>query len=468
VSTAKGLPDGWQPPSWARGELHRAFPRDPSRVNDTPDPGGTVGPETAPTTELAAPVGAEPPILDGDALGAAVPTPKGFVPSPWAGYPSTWGTAWGNWSGAGGIADPVLGRKVSTVFSCVELNANALGSMPVTISENGRPIDPAQYEWTENPDPRLYSGWDEFVVQWAASMWTRGEAFVCATGMDWSTFLPNTFMVLDPDRVTVQFDSEGQRVYQLSGEPLFGLDVLHTRYMTLAGWPNGLSPLQAAAGNLRSAGALEQYGASLAESGGIPWGVLTSEQRLSGRQARLARQQYREQRAELTGDPVVLGYGLSLDTLNLSPRDMALLDLRVFDEQRIASVLGVPPWLVGLPQPEGMTYANALSLFGFHWRRLRPIAKRLTNGLSSWALPRGRRAALNAGDYVQPELVERANAYKTMHEGGALTDDEWRALENLPPLTPAQRRELAGASNGPGQQAAPAVANATVGSAVTQ
>lgn len=453
-------------PGWA-GEQHRAFPRDPTLANNTPNPAGTVGPETAATTDLAVPVGAEPVVVDAGSLEGASPTPRGFAPSPWAGYPSQWGTSWSNWGPGAGLQDPVMGRKVSTVFSCVELNANALGSMPVSISERGRPIDPEEYAWTENPDPRLYSGWDEFVVQWAASMWTRGEAFICSTGMDWETFLPNTFMVLDPDRVQVEFDSDGLRRYQLEGSPLLGLDVLHTRYMTLAGWPHGLSPLQAAAGNLRSAGALEQYGANLAEGGGIPWGVLTTDQRLSSRQAQLARQQYRAQRADLSGDPVVLGMGLGLETLNLSPKDMALLELRVFDEQRIASSLGVPPWLAGLPQPEGMTYANAISLFGFHWRRLRPIAKRLTNGLSAWALPRGRRATLSAGDYVQPDLGERTTAYAEMHKEGALLTDEWRALENLPALTAAQLRQQASARPEQGQAGA-AVANATVGSAVTQ
>lgn len=452
--------------AWAQ-ELHRAFPRDPSLANDAPNPASTVGPETPATTALAAPVGAEPVVVEAGSLEGAAPTPRGFAPSPWAGYPSQWGTGWSNWGGGSGLQDPVLGRKVSTVFTCTELNSNALASMPVTITENGRPIDPEQYAWTDNPDPRLYSGWDEFVVQWAASMWTRGESFICSTGMDYDTFLPNSFMVLDPDRVQVEFDADGMRTYQLEGTPLMGLDVLHTRYMTLAGWPNGLSPLQAAAGNLRSAGALESYGANLADGGGIPWGVLSTEQRLSARQARLARQQYREQRRELTGDPVVLGFGLSLDTLNLSPKDMALLDLRVFDEQRISSVMGCPPWLVGLPQPEGMTYANAISLFGFHWRRLRPIAKRLTNGLSAWALPRGRRCSLNAGDYVQPDLGERTKAYGDMHDRGALLTDEWRALEQLPPLTAAQLRQQASAR--PEQpQASDAVANSTTGSAVTQ
>lgn len=449
----------------AAAESSRAFPRDPNLAEPSNGAPGTVGPDGAPTTALSAPVGAEPVIVDGDALAAAYPSPPGLSPSPWAGWPSQWQPTWSSGAGAG-IADPVLGRKVSTVFSCVDLNSSALASMPPVITDKGRPIDPDTYEWTENPDPRLYSGWDEFVTQWAASMYTRGEAFIHATEWDYDTFLPSQFMVLNPDTVSVQFGPDGLRVYQIDGRDVFAPDLLHTRYMTLAGWPNGLSPLQAASGNLRSAAALEQYGANLAEGGGIPWGVLSTDQRLSPRQAMLARQQYRAQRADLSGDPVVLGYGLSLDTLNLSPRDMALLDLRVFDEQRISAALGTPPWLVGLPQPSGMTYANATSLFAFHWRRLRPTAKRLTNALSAWCLPRGRRCSLNAGDYVQPDLAERASAYKGMHERGVLLDDEWRALENLPPMTDEQRQQVA--AGRPQGQASDAMANSTAGTAVTQ
>lgn len=120
-------------PDWARESHRGAFPRDPSLANNSPDPGGTVGPETAPTTELAAPTGAEPVVVDAGALEGAAPTPKGFYPSAWAGWPSNWGTSWNNWGPSVGAIDPVMGRKVSTVFSCVELNSNALSSMPVGI-----------------------------------------------------------------------------------------------------------------------------------------------------------------------------------------------------------------------------------------------------------------------------------------------------------------------------------------------
>lgn len=413
--------------------LQRAFPRDPGLANDTPDPAGTVGPETAPVTAEAngAPAAAEPVAVDGDAMDAALPHGM-LTPSPWAGWPSDWTPAW---SSGGTVSGQNLTNRVSTVFTCVDLNGSALGSMPVNLADRGKPMDPETYDWTTNPEPRIYASWDEFVVQVYASLGTRGDAFIHATDWDLDTFLPTRFMVLDPDLITVEFDREsGQRSYWLNGQPVFGPDLLHLRYLTIAGWPNGLSPLQGAAGNLASAGALERYGADLATRGGLTWGVLTSDQRITERQAKIAQAQWVQSAANRRGAPAVLGNGLELKTLTLSPKDMALLELRVFDEQRISSAFGVPPFLIGLPQPDGLTYANASSLFDFHWRRLRPVAKRITNALSAWALPPGQKVSLNAGDYVQPSLQERSTAYGLMADHDALTVNEWRALENLPPI----------------------------------
>jgi HK97 family phage portal protein len=256
--------------------------------------------------------------------------------------------------------------------------------------------------------------------------------------------------------VSCTFDEDGLRRYTIGGREIYRGDLMHVRYLTAAGWPTGLSPLQGAAGNLRSAGALEQYGADLADGGGIPWGVLSTEQRMTRTQIANVHHEWRAQSAQRRGGPAIFGSGLKLDTLTLSPRDMALLDLRVFDEQRIAACFGVPPYLIGLEQPSGLTYANATSLFDFHWRgMLRPLSRKITAALSAWALPRGRALHMNAGDYVQPPLAERSTSYKAMHERGVLTDDEWRALEGLPPLTA-------------GQRASAATANATAESAVTQ
>jgi HK97 family phage portal protein len=430
-----------------------AFPRDPALAEPSNGPANTVGPDSPATTYGAA----EPVIVDGDALAAAVPGPT-LVPSTWAGFPSQWQPAWSTGSGGGALGGN-LGARVSTVFSCTALNANSLGSMPTSVTEDGRPIDADRYEWLENPDPRLYADWGEFVVQAVASLLTRGDLYVHGTAWDFDTLLPARMMVLDPDQVTCAFDENGLRRYTVGGEEVAPYDLVHVRYLTAAGWPTGLSPLQGAANSLRAAGALQDYGADIADGGGIPWGVLSSDQRLTERQRELAHAEWRRSAAMRRGGPAIFGSGLKLDTLSLSPRDMALLDLEVFHEQRIAAAFGVPPYLIGLEQPSGLTYANATTLFDFHWRAmLRPLSRKITGALSAWALPRGRRLHINAGDYVQPPLAERATSYAAMHAAGVLGDDEWRALEGLPPLTPGERAARASA----------ATAKATADTAVTQ
>jgi len=453
------------------GGLERAFPRDPVASSAQPAPAVPVTAEPA----VAETDGAAPAIIDGDAMAAALPGAN-LVPQRWAGLPETWEPAWT--TGGAGVTDPVLGNRVSTVFTCVDLNGSALGSMPVALTDRGRPLDPELYDWTENPEPRVFSSWDEFVVQAYASLATRGDAFIHATDWDWDTLLPSRFIVLDPDLVTVRWEDNerspqfGRRVYHLNGAELYAPDLLHLRYLTVAGWPTGLSPLQGAAGNLRSAAALEGYGADLASRGGLTWGVLTSDQRITERQAEIAQSRWVTAAARRRGAPAVLGNGLKLNTLTLSPKDMALLELRTFDEQRIAAAFGVPPFLVGLDQPGGMTYSNVTSLYDYHWRRLRPVARRLTNALSAWALPRGRKVHLNAGDYVAPALQERTPAYGLMADHDALTVNEWRAIEGLAPLpggdvtlTAWRRAQGAGA---PAADTSSTVAAQTAGTATLQ
>src|SRR4029078_5678781 len=96
-----------------------------------------------------------------------------------------------------------------------------------------------------------------------------------------------------------------------------------------------------------------------------------------------------------------------------------------------AVLLGVPPFLVGLPGAAGsLTYSNVESLFDFHDRSsLRPKANAVMASLSGWALPGGQTVELNRDDYTRPELSVRAAAYKILIESGVLTPDEVRAME---------------------------------------
>ena len=136
---------------------------------------------------------------------------------------------------------------------------------------------------------------------------------------------------------------------------------------------------------------------------------------------------------------VVLSGGVEFETLQLSPTDMALLDLSQFNEARIAVLLGVPPFLVALPSGgDPMTYTNTQWVFVFHWRAgLSPKAAAVMAALSSWLLPRGTTVELNRDEYTKPELLERAQTWAVLH--GIVDEETGARVLNVPEIRQLER-----------------------------
>jgi phage portal protein BeeE len=135
------------------------------------------------------------------------------------------------------------------------------------------------------------------------------------------------------------------------------------------------------------------------------------------------------------GAPAILSGGMTLQTLTLSPRDMALLELRTFDEVRIATALGVPPYLAGLPSPDGMTYNTAALVADWHWRStLRPFATAFSAAFSWWALPGRQRLEFNGDEYTRPAMADLVPVLMALVTGGVMTVDEARVALHLGPM----------------------------------
>lgn len=402
-------------------EIPQIDPRD--HLPNTNQPYGTVGPN------VAAGVG-----------DSHVMYPQGgWHAEAWAGWPTTWDTPWygRDWSGFGyGRHDPdgYLGR-VSVVGTCVDLNTRQLASFPIYGVQGTTPV--RLPSWADNPEPRVYSDWSDFMKAAVNSIQLTGDLVLVATAR-FANDMPARFVVANTDRTKISYGDNGTPRYLLGDDPIDARDVCHVRYQTIAGRADGVSPLEWVGRNLVSASSLERYGSDIARHG--VWAVLKHPANLNDHQRDDAKRNFMAARASGPAAPAVVSGGWELETLNLSPKDMALLDLKVFDEQRIASAFGVPPFLIGLPQPGGMTYSNANGLFDYHWRAtLRPLAQSIAGAMSRWALPRGTRIEFNRDEYVRPGLGERAMAYSTManiedDEGRpAMTVDEIRVGERLQP-----------------------------------
>jgi hypothetical protein len=96
-------------------------------------------------------------------------------------------------------------------------------------------------------------------------------------------------------------------------------------------------------------------------------------------------------------------------------------------------LLGVPPFLVGLPSGgDSMTYSNVSSLFDFHDRAsLRPKASAVMSSLSAWALPLSETAELNRDEYTRPAFNERADAWVKLVDAGIVSAEEVRIAERI-------------------------------------
>ena len=340
-------------------------------------------------------------------------------PSTWSGYPETWAAPTWNQH---------LGKLIDVAWACIDLNASVLAAMPVYRMRGGRVIEPT--EWMSNPDPAIYSSWQEFAKQlfWDYQL---GEAFVLpfSTGNNGK---PRRFRVIPPWLINVEI-GEGTRKYSMG--PIDVTDeILHIRYQGSTTDARGHGPLEVAAPRQVTIGLLERYTRSLAETGGVPLYWLGVDRKITEAEGRDMMDRWIESRAKYAGYPALVSNGATLNQAKtMSAQDLSLMELTQFSEARVAILLGVPPFLVGLPGATGsLTYSNIEQLFSFHDRSsLRPKANAVMAALDSWALPSPQTLELNRDDYTRPSLLERAQAYEILIKAGIMTAEEARSMERL-------------------------------------
>jgi len=399
---------------------HRAL-RPPVTPNDT------VPPESDPGT-----VGVADTVIPGDPNGVelvdsppAPPWPPSIIrPTPWSGWPTEWDTP--NWWGR-------VEALTDTAWMCIDLNSSLLSTMPPYLVDAAPSLDA---DWLTNPDPTVYTCWEEFAKQlfWDYHL---GEAFVVATAY-YVTGWPARFHVVPPWMVNVEMDA-GRRVYSIGTLDVTG-DILHIRYQSRVDDAHGHGPLEVGRARMVAAAALMRYGSALASAGGIPPSILTHPDELTAKQSTDLQNQWVIARMAGLGLPAVLSGGVKWEPTQVNPRDMALLELSQFTDSRIAVLLGVPPFLVGLPSGgDSMTYSNVVSLFDYHWRAgLRPKAASVMPALSGWALPRGTTIEVNRDEYIKPGPYERAQTWQILIDLGVLTVEQVQEMERYSVASPSQ------------------------------
>ena len=355
---------------------------------------------------------------------------------------------------AGGMPEgikPPARREAMSVHDALSLDAvyraftvleTATMQLTLDVWRGRTPVEP-QPAIVRNPDV-LTDNQSAFLAQTVTSLAARGNAYWRKHRSSASGEILR-LEVLDPREVAVIKDPDTRRVaYSVAGRTVSAADLSHLSLLRLPGEVQGLGPIQAARRRLGGAIAQAEYADEWFDSGGVPNGVLSTDQKLTTEQAKEYKQQWMKSQSHKEG-VAVLGGGLDYKALMLKPADVQWLEAQKFSVTSVARLFGMPSsYLLASVEGQNLTYQNQeqedLGFVRFTLMRyLREIEQAFTA-----LLPRGQVARFNVDALLRTDTKTRYEAHKIGLDAGFLTIEEVRHIERLDPnVTPAPRPQEA-------------------------
>lgn len=250
---------------------------------------------------------------------------------------------------------------------------------------------------------------------------------------------------INPDAVSVRRTSAGPLEYRWSqdGRSFVETDanVFHIR--GFGGDPlGGKSTLQFGRNSFGLAQAIDRSAASTFLNGLRPQFQIVFDKFLTKEQRIIAENELIEKYlgAVNSGKPYLAEGGAKLESLNLKPEDAQMLQSRSFSVEEICRFFGVPPFMIGHNE-KASGYPSSLEqqVLMFQKFSLRRRLSRIEQAANMQLLTaedrtRGVSVEFNIEGLLRGDSGGRARFYQQMTQIGAMTINEVRSLENLPPV----------------------------------
>ena len=361
--------------------------------------------------------------------------------------PSGWPSDRSTSSGESVSESSVLG--LSTAFACVSLHAGNIASLPVEVFKRNKAGNPER-AWdhplnllirtSPNSEDTALSFW-EFI---AASLELDGNGYAEKQFGAGGRIIG--LRTLDPDPMNVSRDSEGRRRYrwaekgisQIQGEDA----IFHVAGFGFGGTKlKGLSTLTAGRQVFGLGQAIDRAAQATFANGMRPGHALTFESWLKEDQRKIATDLLAEKFVGSinAGRPLILEGGTKLEALSISPDDAQMLESRRFSVEEVCRFFQVPPVMVG--HSNVTTWGTGVSEItrGYVMFALRKRCKRIEQAIEKQLLSREDRAAgytvsFNLEAMLRGDPAARSAFYTAMTQMGAMTINEVRAKEGLPPI----------------------------------
>jgi HK97 family phage portal protein len=335
-----------------------------------------------------------------------------------------------SWAGVSVTPDRAL--RLSTVWGCIRLLADSVSTLPLAVYRDDErdPLPTPRLLQRPSADHPELSDW-----LWAimASLLTRGNCWGMITDRTGGALLPAQVDLLDPDRVSVQENSDAPPVIRVDGQEVDRGDLFHVKAYPVAGSILGMSPIAYARESIGLGLAAERFGAQFFGEGAVPSGVIESDQSLTREQA-LDLAEMWMLRHQGRHKPAVLG-AAKYRNITIAPEEAQFVETQRFNVSTICRFYGVPPVMMGGETGGHEDYSSPeMRATEFLQFSVRPWLIRLERAISGQLLPRTQRAKFNAGGMVRATLRERYEAHRLGIEAGWLLRSEVRELEDRPPV----------------------------------
>lgn len=341
--------------------------------------------------------------------------------------------------------------QITAVYCCVRILAESIAQLPFHLCKYGedgsmeRAKDHPLYRILhDEPNPEMTSFVFRETMMAHLLLWGNAYAQVIRNGRGEVTAL----YPLMPNRMTVDRDQKGQLYYsyqtQTSDAPQTGTgtvilmpwDVLHIPGLSFDGLV-GYSPIAAAKNSIGMALACEEYGASFFANGSAPGGILEHPGTISNPEK--VRDAWNEAfRGPGKGSKVaVLEEGLKYTPISINPQEAQFLETRKFQINEIARIFRIPPHMIGDLEKSSFSNIEQQSL-EFVKYTLDPWVCRWEQHTNKCLLTAEEKkiysAELNVDGLMRGDYKSRQEAYNIARNGGWMSANDIRRLENLPPI----------------------------------
>lgn len=331
----------------------------------------------------------------------------------------------------------------SAVWACLRLRADLISTLPVDIFRTVQGVD------VEVAKPPLFTApggkyllWHEWVYSTQFDLDSTGNTVGIIVARD-GLGLPALIEPVNIDAVT--FIGKGSTVthVQIDGRKYDYGDIWHEKQFTVAGLGIGLSPIAYAARTLRTALSAQEFAEDWFNNSTMPGGHLKNTAKtLDKAQAALTKENFKA--SIESGDVWVSGNDWEYSMLSAKAADAQFLETQKATVTDVCRYLGVPGDMVDAESSSGsITYANVtqrnLQLLIMN---LGPAIVRREKAFSAGLVPNPRFVKLNTGALLRMDLKSRYDAHKVAIDARIYPPSRALSIENMPPLTEAEKTEF--------------------------